>query len=329
MSKPERLQKVLAGAGVASRRKAEELILAGRVRVGGRVVTELGTRVDPERDRVELDGKRLIAEQKVYIVLHKPRAVMCTMSDPEGRPTVAGLVRGAGARVVPVGRLDFHTSGVLLMTNDGDFAAVLGHPSKGAPKTYVAKVRGVVDEAALAELSESIEIDGRATRPASVRLLRLEGDKSWIEVTLREGRNRQVRRLGESAGLPVLRLSRISFAGIEAPGLRPGEWRYLTPDELTDLKRDFGVPKRVRGVATEPGVHGKLASRAPTGEKRRKLEARGRFTPSDTARTADSRGTTTAHSRSSQGTARRTPGSARGHTSRPRTSGGRARGSGS
>ena len=274
MSNLERLQKVLSRAGVASRRKAEELITAGRVRVGGRVVTELGTRVDPERDRVELDGTRLIAEQKVYIALHKPRAVMCTMSDPEGRPTVASLVRGAGGRVVPVGRLDFHTSGVLLMTNDGDFAAVLGHPSKGAPKTYVAKVRGVVDEVALARLGESIEIDGRATRPASVRLLRLEGDKSWIEVTLREGRNRQVRRLGDSAGLPVLRLSRSSFAGIEMPGLRPGEWRHLTVDELTALKAEFGVPKRVRGVAVVPGVHGKLASRAPTGEKKRKIEAR-------------------------------------------------------
>lgn len=275
MAKLERLQKVLARAGVASRRKAEELILAGRVRVGGRVVTELGTRVDPERERVELDGKRLIAEQRTYIVLHKPRAVMCTMSDPEGRPTVASLVRGVGARVVPVGRLDFHTSGVLLLTNDGDFAGVLGHPSKEAPKTYVAKVRGVVDDAALARLSESIEIDGRATRPASVRLLRLEGDKSWIEVTLREGRNRQVRRLGETAGFPVLRLVRVSFAGIDAEGLRPGEWRHLSVDELTELKRQFGVPARVRGVEVVPGVHGKLASRAPTGQRRRD-EARGK-----------------------------------------------------
>ncbi|MBE7481296.1 MAG: pseudouridine synthase [Polyangiaceae bacterium] len=275
MSTLERLQKVLSRAGVASRRKAEELILAGRVRVGGRVVTELGTRVDPERDRVELDGKRLFAEQRTYIVLHKPRAVMCTMSDPEGRPTVASLVRGVGARVVSVGRLDFHTSGVLLMTNDGDFAAVLGHPSKGAPKTYVAKVRGVLDEAALQRFAESIEIDGRATRPATVRLLRHEGDKSWIEVTLREGRNRQVRRLGDSAGFPVLRLVRSGFAGIDVEGLRPGEWRHLTVDELTELKHQFGVPKRVRGVEMVPGVHGKLASRAPTGQRRRD-EARGK-----------------------------------------------------
>lgn len=272
----ERLQKVLSRAGVASRRKAEELISAGRVRVGGRVVTELGTKVDPERDRVELDGKRLVAESRAYIVLHKPREVMCTMHDPEGRPTIASLVRGVGVRVVPVGRLDFHTSGVLLMTNDGDFAAALGHPRKEAPKTYVAKVRGALDGASLARLGESIEIDGRATEPASVRLLRVEGDKSWIEVTLREGRNRQVRRLGESAGFPVLRLVRQSFAGIDAEGLRPGEWRHLSVDELTELKRKFGVPKKVRGVETSPGVHGKLAPRAPTGERRRAQEERGR-----------------------------------------------------
>lgn len=282
------MQKVLSRAGVASRRKAEELILAGRVRVGGRVVTELGTRVDPEHDRVELDGKRLIAEQRAYIVLHKPRGVMCTMSDPEGRPTVAELVRGVGARVVPVGRLDFHTSGVLLLTNDGDFAAVLGHPSKEAPKTYVAKVRGVVDADALARLGESIEIDGRATRPASVTLIRLEGDKSWIEVTLREGRNRQVRRLGDSAGLPVLRLVRQSFAGVDAAGLRPGEWRHLTVDELTEIKREFGVPKRVRGVEMVAGVHGKLATRAPTGDRKRQAEAqaarRGRGDESERAK---------------------------------------------
>jgi 23S rRNA pseudouridine2605 synthase len=291
VKKLERLQKVLSRAGVASRRKAEELISAGRVRVGGRVVTELGTRVDPERDRVELDGKRLTAEARVYIVVHKPRAVMCTMSDPEGRPTIAELVRHAGARVVPVGRLDFHTSGVLLMTNDGDFAAVLGHPSKEAPKTYVAKLRGVVDAAVLERLGESIEIDGRATRPAGVRLLRVEGDKSWVEVTLREGRNRQVRRLGDAAGFPVLRLVRSSFAGIEAAGLRPGEWRHLTVSELTDLKHQFGVPKRVRGVETVPGVYGKLAERAPTGERRRQAErAPGERRPSSEGRGRPDRG---------------------------------------
>ncbi|MFO0570784.1 MAG: pseudouridine synthase [Polyangiaceae bacterium] len=262
MSKLERLQKVLRSAGVASRRSAEDLIREGRVRVGGRIVTELGTKVDPERDRVELDGKRLIAESRAYVVLHKPREVMCTMRDPEGRKTVADLVRGVGARVVPIGRLDFHTSGVLLLTNDGDFAATLAHPKKGAPKTYVAKVRGSVGDEALARFSDSIEIDGRATRPAAVRILRHEGDKTWIEVTLHEGRNRQVRRLGDIAGHPVLRLVRTTFAGIDAEGLRPGEWRYLSVDELVQLKKTFGVPRRVKGAEAAPGVFGRVSPRA-------------------------------------------------------------------
>jgi 23S rRNA pseudouridine2605 synthase len=239
----ERLQKVLSRAGIASRRKAEELIVAGRVRVRGRVVTELGTRVDPERDRVEVDGRRVVEEARAYVVLHKPRAVMCTMRDPEGRRTVAELVQGVGVRVVPVGRLDYHTSGVLLLTNDGDFAAALSHPRTGASKVYVAKV------------------DGRASSPAGVELLRVEGDKTWIELTLHEGKNRQVRRLGERAGHPVLRLVRSSFAGITAEGLKPGQWRYLTIDELTELKQRFGVPRKIRSAMVEPGVFGRAKMR--------------------------------------------------------------------
>lgn len=240
----ERLQKILSRAGVSSRRKAEELMQAGRVRVGGKVVTELGTRVDPRTDKVEVDGRRVFEQERVYIVLHKPRGVMSTMSDPEGRKTVADLVRRAGARVVPIGRLDYHTSGALLMTNDGDFAAVIGHPSKGAEKTYVAKVSGVVDAAGLERLRSSIEIDGRRTQPAVVNVLRVEGDKTWLELTLTEGRNRQVRRLGEFAGYPVMRLARQSVAGISVEGLRPGQWRHLTPDELSSLRHTYGVPKR-------------------------------------------------------------------------------------
>lgn len=241
----ERLQKILSRAGVSSRRRAEELMQAGRVRVDGRVVTELGTRVDPKRERVEVDGRRIFEQERIYIVLHKPRAVMSTMSDPEGRKTVADLVRRAGARVVPIGRLDYHTSGALLMTNDGDFAAVIGHPSKGALKTYVAKVSGVVDDAGLERLRASIEIDGRRTQPAKVEVLRVEGDKTWLEVTLTEGRNRQVRRLGEFSGYPVMRLARQSVAGVSVEGLRPGEWRYLTADELSSLRQSYGVPKQV------------------------------------------------------------------------------------
>src|SRR5690606_16387201 len=167
----ERLQKILARAGVTSRRKAEELILAGRVRVDGQVVTELGTRADPRTSRVELDGKRLVAEPLVYGVLHKPRGMVSTLSDPEGRPTVRQLLARTGARVVPIGRLDYHTSGALLFTNDGDFAAKLAHPSTKAPEVYVAKVKGSLDDRHLARWSDGIALAGRRARPADGRAL--------------------------------------------------------------------------------------------------------------------------------------------------------------
>jgi 23S rRNA pseudouridine2605 synthase len=247
----ERLQKFLARAGIASRRRAEELIAAGRVRVGGRIVTELGTKVDARKDRVDVDGKRVVADEPLYLVLHKPRGVMCTLSDPEGRKTVADLVRNVGARVVPVGRLDFQTSGVLLFTNDGDFAAGLSHPSKGVEKVYVVKVQGNLNETLLDRFRQSIVIDGRPTVPAQVKKLRQENGKTWVEITLKEGRNRQVRRLGEAAGFIVMRLVRSAYAGITAEGLRPGEWRPLTLDELKDLKQAYGVPRRVRSPAAE------------------------------------------------------------------------------
>jgi 23S rRNA pseudouridine2605 synthase len=242
----DRLQKILSRAGVTSRRKAEELILAGRVRVDGRIVSELGSKADPRRQRVELDGRRILAEPFVYLVLNKPRGVVTTLHDPEGRTTVASFVRSAGARVVPVGRLDYHTSGVLLLTNDGELQSVLQHPSRGVPKVYVAKVQGVLDAERIQRWGQSVELDGKRTQPAGVHLLRVEGDKTWIEVTLREGKNRQVRRLGEVAKTPVLRLSRIAFAGITAEGLKPGQWRHLTADELVALQRAYGVPRRVR-----------------------------------------------------------------------------------
>jgi len=261
----ERLQKVLARAGIASRRAAEQLIAAGRVRVNGRIESELGVRVDP-RARVEVDGRRVIAEPLVYVVLHKPRGVVCTLKDPEGRPTVGEHLRGVSARVVPAGRLDFHTSGALICTNDGEFLAKVAHPRHHVPKEYVAKVQGVVDEAALARMKEQIVIEGRPTRPAEVQVLRVEGDKTWITVRLREGRNRQVRRLGEHAGMPVMRLVRVAHAGITAEGLRPGEWRYLTVDELRELQRQFGVPRKVH--APEP----RDAPRAP--DRRRSAERR-------------------------------------------------------
>ncbi len=275
-TKGERLQKVLARAGVASRRHAEQLITAGRVRVNGRVVTEMGVRIDTRRDKVELDGKRLVSEPLVHVVMHKPRGVMTTLSDPEGRPTVADILKNLPARVYPVGRLDFHTSGVMLATNDGDLAQALLHPRKSVPKTYVCKVRGVVTDLQLDKLREGVmlapsESDpgeaSRKTLPADVKLLRhtpsmvsdergepINDGATWMEVTLREGRTRQIHRMAEAVGLFVMRLARMSFAGITAEGLRPGEKRALTDDEVTLLRREFLRP--AEGAAVLKGHDG-------------------------------------------------------------------------
>jgi 23S rRNA pseudouridine2605 synthase len=266
----ERLQKVLARAGIASRRAAESLITAGRVRVDGRVVSELGVKVSP-RARIEVDGRIVVAEPLVYIVLHKPRGVVCTLKDPEGRPTVAEYLKDVGTRVVPVGRLDFHTSGALICTNDGELASHLTHPRHHAKKEYVAKVGGIVDEKTIERFRERIMIDGRATQPAEVHLLRVEDGKSWLSVKLGEGRNRQVRRLGEHAGMPVMRLVRVAHAGIDAEGLRPGEWRRLSLDELKALKKEYGVPRRIHSTdaRVEAPRGGHLARRQTSAEARR------------------------------------------------------------
>ena len=245
MATEDRLQKVLARAGVASRRAAEELITAGRVRVDGRVVTELGTKVDPRSAKIEVDGKRVFAELLVYAVLHKPRNVMSTMSDPEGRPTVRDYLGDVPGRAYPVGRLDFSTSGVLLVTNDGDFAAALLHPRKAVPKTYVVKVLGLMEDEDLDKWRKGVRLEDGPTLPARVKLLRHEEGKTWFELTITEGRNQQIRRMGDATGFRVMRLARLAFAGISSESLAPGRWRYLTHDELTTLKTDWGVPKRV------------------------------------------------------------------------------------
>jgi 23S rRNA pseudouridine2605 synthase len=241
----ERLQKVLARAGVASRRAAERIIEAGRVRVDGRVVTELGTKVDPRASRVEVDGERVFAEEFVYVVLNKPKNVVSTMHDPQGRPAVKELLAGTPGRVYPVGRLDFATSGVLLATNDGDFAAALLHPKKVVPKTYVVKVLGEMQPKDLDRWRKGVELEDGKTLPAQAKLLRHEAGKTWFELTITEGRNQQIRRMGEATGFRVMRLSRVTFAGITSEGLRPGAWRYLTPDELRDIKKEHGVPRRI------------------------------------------------------------------------------------
>jgi 23S rRNA pseudouridine2605 synthase len=267
----ERLQKVVARAGIASRRAAEELILKGRVRVNGATVVTLGTKVDPRADRVEVDGRRIVAETPLYLLLHKPRGVVSTVHDPEGRPTVRELVKAVSERVFPVGRLDFHTSGALLLTNDGEFCDALIHPKRDVPKTYVVKVQGDMREADRLRWEEGVTIDGEKTRPAEVFVLRHEPGKTWVEVTLYEGRNQQIRKMGEATGFPVMRLARTAFADVTTDGLRPGEYRSLSREELGLLRERFGVPRRlpkqggppVTNVARGPAPRVRRASRGP------------------------------------------------------------------
>ncbi len=261
----ERLQKIISRAGVASRRAGEDLILAGRVRVNGKVVSELGAKADLGEDTIEVDGRRLVPEAARYLVLHKPRGVVSTLADPEGRPTVVSLLEGAGTRLYPVGRLDFATSGVLLITNDGDFANGLLHPRGGVPKTYVVKTRGMMTEDDLAHWTNGIVLEDGKTAPADVHFLRHEDGKTWFEITLREGRNQQIRRMGEASGFPVMRLARVSFAGITSEGLRPGQWRSLSLDELLEIEKEYGVPRKIRGAQIGPqGNAGERRVRRPT-----------------------------------------------------------------
>jgi 23S rRNA pseudouridine2605 synthase len=241
----ERLQKILAHAGVASRRAAEDMIREGRVRVNGRIVRELGSRADAYKDRVELDGKRLVSEHPVYYLLHKPREVVTTLSDPEQRESVKDLMHRIPERVFPVGRLDYHTSGALLMTNDGEMAQALLHPKKEVPKVYVAKVRGKVSNAHLQQLRLGVTLDdGHKTRPAEVFIAHEDASNMWLQITITEGKNRQVHRMLEAVGHRVNRLFRLSFAGLSADGLRTGEFRMLTDPELAKLKRDYLNPSK-------------------------------------------------------------------------------------
>ncbi len=259
----ERLQKILAGAGVASRRAAEQLIVAGRVRVNGRIVRELGTRADGRRDRIEVDGRRVVLEKPVVYVMNKPRSVVTTMQDPEGRATVGDLLRRIPERVYPVGRLDFHTTGVLLLTNDGELAEALTRPRSQVPKVYAARMQGHLDVPELDALRNGVELDdGYRTKPAEVFVLREEPRSTWVQITLHEGKNRQVHRMGEAIGRRVQRLSRQSFAGITAEGLAPGTYRPLGARELESLRKKYVLPFRRskrRGdgpEALEPGEDG-------------------------------------------------------------------------
>lgn len=230
----ERLQKILSARGVASRRKAEEYITAGRVRVNG-CVARLGDSADPHIDEILLDGRPLPSQKDhVYIMLNKPRGYVTTLSDEKGRQNVAHLVEDCGVRVYPVGRLDMDSEGLLLLTNDGEFANRLMHPKHEVDKTYEVLVSGY-HEAAPALLQRPIELDGYLIRKPEVKLLSAEGDRARLLVTIHEGRNRQVRRMCDAAGMQVLRLRRIQEGNLRLGNLPLGKWRNLTEDELAGL----------------------------------------------------------------------------------------------
>jgi pseudouridine synthase len=226
---------VLAAAGVASRREAERMILAGRVEVDGRVVTELGTRVDPARAQVRLDGGTVgVKEKPVYFLLHKPKGCLSTVRDPGGRPTVIDLLRGVRERVFPVGRLDWESEGLIILTNDGDLALRLTHPSNHVPKIYRVKVKGLVGRQTLEQVRHGLYLDGRRTLPAPVTRISSQ-QNTWLEVTLFEGRRNQIRRVFERLGHPVLKLKRTAIGSLADRDLRPGQFRRLTPAEVARL----------------------------------------------------------------------------------------------
>lgn len=231
----ERLQKILSSRGVASRRKAEEMIAAGKVSVNGRIA-QLGESADPDIDEIKVDGKPLPSPNEyVYILLNKPRGFVTTLSDEKGRPNAAQLVADCGMRVYPVGRLDMDSEGLLLFTNDGEFANRLMHPKHEVEKTYDTWVTGY-NPGCLKALCQPIELDGYTIRPPKVKLLKAEGKTARLQITIHEGRNRQVRRMCEKAGMHVTRLRRIREGALQLGDLPKGKWRYLTPVEIEKLK---------------------------------------------------------------------------------------------
>jgi 23S rRNA pseudouridine2605 synthase len=260
----ERLQKIIAHAGFASRREAETMIREGRVTVNGRVVKELGSKADPARDHVKVDGKLITrAETHRYILLYKPKEVMTTVEDPQGRRTVIDLVKGVRERIYPVGRLDFHSEGLILLTNDGDLAFKVSHPKHGSVKTYHVKVRGVPQERIVEKLERGITIDNKRTLPCEISRMKTTGrgddeGNSWFEVRLREGRTQQIRKMFQAVGHPVSKLRRVAIGPLSDPKLTPGDWRELTPREVkmmaTMTEPAEEKPAKKRAAAPRPAA---------------------------------------------------------------------------
>ena len=236
----ERLQKYLAQCGVASRRKCEELILQGRVQVNGVTVTELGTKINPEKDKIKFDGKDIKQAQKlVYILLNKPIGYVTTADDQFGRNTVLDLVKFK-ERIVPVGRLDMYTSGALILTNDGDFVYQVTHPKHEIEKTYTVTIKGIVQNSEVEQLRNGIKIDDYITKPARVKILKTDTEKdiSRLEITIHEGKNRQVRKMCEAVGRKVLALHRSKIGGIGVKDIELGKWRYLKANEVQQILKN-------------------------------------------------------------------------------------------
>ena len=237
----ERLQKIIAHAGFASRREAETMIREGRVTLNGRVITELGTKADAAHDHIKVDGKLITREEPHrYILLYKPKEVMTSVDDPQGRRTVIDLVRGVRERIYPVGRLDFHSEGLVLLTNDGELAFKIAHPTHGSVKTYNVKVRGVPDERLVDKLRRGITLEGKRTLPCEIDRIKTTGKNddegnSWFEVRLREGRTQQIRKMFQAVGHPVAKLKRVAIGPLSDPKLNPGDWRELTKQEVKML----------------------------------------------------------------------------------------------
>jgi 23S rRNA pseudouridine2605 synthase len=258
----ERLQKILSRAGVSSRRAAEEIILAGRVAVNGVVVSELGAKADPDHDSITVDGKKLgVDTARVYLVLYKPAGYMTTLKDPQGRPLVTDLLKGLRERVYPVGRLDYNTEGLLLLTNDGEWANALAHPRHEVDKEYHVRVQGQISPVQINRLTAGVELEDGKTAPALVRVIRESDNNTWLSITIHEGRYRQVRRMCEAVSLSVVRLKRARYGFLGLEGLTAGKYRFLTPEEADRLRQSSRGERVVPTPALSPEKH--RAQKAP------------------------------------------------------------------
>ena len=243
----ERLQKILSAAGVSSRRAAENLITEGRVTVNGKTVSTLGSKADPAKDRICLDGKLIsIPESRKYILLNKPAGYVTTMKDPDNRPIVSNLLKGIPQRLYPVGRLDYNTEGLLLLTNDGEWANRLSHPRNEIEKEYLVKIRSGLSADQISQLENGVQLDDGITAQAKLSVIRVMEKNTWFTLTIHEGRYRQVRRMCEALGLPLVKLKRVRYGSVQLGELRVGEYRELTPAEISDLARGINSVKAKR-----------------------------------------------------------------------------------